>query len=94
MLFDYTINEMTTDELRNYAHHMNEIEEKYGELVYALQDGNEMLQRLYNNADYCHNCILHLNICRDNFVRFEDEIRAKYKYAEPKIGKVNDAEIH
>lgn len=84
MIHDYILNEMNEDELRNYAHHQNDIENIYGELVYALNEQIDILQRLYNAGDYSHSMLRSLNLKRDNFVRFENEMREKYEYAEPR----------
>ena len=93
MLYDSQINHMDEDELRNYAHHQNEIEERYGELVHAKTEMIELFQRLYNTQQYMYARLNELNLCRDRFVGFESEMRTKYE----KYGNVpycsNDSHI-
>lgn len=86
MLHDYILNEMNVDELRNYAHHMNEIEDVYGALVFAKDDTIEKLQALYNSQNYAYDQLIKLQICRNKFVNFENEMKRKYETteAEPK----------
>ena len=79
MLYDCYINHMDEDELRNYAHHQNEIEERYGELVYEKNEMIELLQRLYNTQQSMYERLIKLNLCRDGFCGVENEIRGKYE---------------
>ena len=48
MLYDYCLNNMTEEELRNYAHHMNDIEDAYGNLVHTYNEEIHLLRLLYN----------------------------------------------
>ena len=85
MLYDCYINHMSDDELRNYAHHQNEIEERYSELVHSKDEMIELFQRLFNTQQYMNARLHELNSCRDRFVNFESEMRVKYEKYEPRI---------
>ena len=83
MLYDWCINNMTVDELRNYAHYKNEVEEKYGELVYSKDEMIELLQKLCNSQQYMYSRLRALNNCRDRKAGFEAEMREKYEQFAP-----------
>ena len=84
MLYDYCLDNMTEEELRNYACHMNEIEESYGSLVCAYNEELELLRQLYNTRGQRHNSLNRLNLKRDNFADFEHEMREKYQEFAPR----------
>ena len=84
MLYDYCLNQMSEDELRNYAHHQNEIEEAYGGLIQAKNEMIDALTYLYRDQQFMYEQLSRLNQLRDNFGEFENEMREKYKDYEPK----------
>ena len=88
MLRDWTLNEMNEDELRNYAHHQNEVEMRYGELVFSLNDQIESLEEYLRKVINAEECLKKLNLLKSNFVRFEDEMIQKYGYAETENSKI------
>ena len=94
MLYDYCLNHMTEDELRNYAHHMNEIEDDYGNLVHACNEEIDLLRHLYNERGYHQDALNRLNLTRTQFIEFENEMREKYKeyYPHP-VCECNTEEI-
>lgn len=84
MLYDYCLNNMTEEELRNYAHHMNDIEDAYGNLVHACNEEIHLLRLLYNERGYHQDSLNRLNLTRNNFAAFEDEMCEKYKEFYPR----------
>lgn len=84
MLYDYCLNNMTEEELRNYAHHMNEIEEAYGNVVHACNEEIDLLRNLYNTRGYHHDTLQRLNLLRSNFREYENKILNKYDEFAPR----------
>ena len=78
MLYDYELNAMNEDELRNYAHHQNEMIELYGEVMCAKYNMIEALQKAYNEQSYMYDRLLRLNRLRGEFRPIEIEIEEKY----------------
>ena len=54
MMNDELLNVMNEDELRNYAHHISNVLDRVGDMIYAHKEHTELLQRLLNSRDYMY----------------------------------------
>ena len=81
ILYDCILNEMNVDELRNYAHHMNEVDERRGQLVFCQSEVIDAYKRLVSCEQYRVESLRALNREQDEFGLFAREMEQKYDYA-------------
>lgn len=77
-MIDEILNVMTEDELRNYAHKMNDLEKAYGDFCYTKDEIIEALERAYRSRVWAKESSIHLEYVRDDLARLEDELERKY----------------
>lgn len=80
-LYDCILNEMNVDELRNYAHHMNEVDERRGQLVFSQSEVIDAYKRLVSCEQYRVESLRALNREQDELGLFAREMEQKYDYA-------------
>lgn len=83
MVYDYTLNEMNVDELRNYAHHMNELNERRGQLVFAQGELIDAYKRVLSCEQYRMESINALNHIQETLGELSRNMEQKYEYAMP-----------
>ena len=88
ILYDCILNEMNVDELRNYAHHMNEVDERRGQLVFSQNEVIDAYKRLVSCEQYRVETLRVLNREQDKLGLFSREMEQKYDYAMPRPGCV------
>lgn len=84
ILYDCILNEMNVDELRNYAHHMNEVDERRGQLVFSQSEVIDAYKRLVSCEQYRVESLRALNREQDECDLFAREMEQKYDYAMPR----------
>ena len=84
ILYDCILNEMNVDELRNYAHHMNEVDEWRGQLVFSQSEVIDAYKRLVSCEQYRVESLRALNREQDECGLFAREMEQKYDYAMPR----------
>lgn len=84
MIYDCILNEMDTDELRNYAHHMNELDERRGQLVFAQDELIDAYKRVLSCEQYKTESINALNRVQDMLGEMSRKMEQKYEYAIPR----------
>lgn len=85
MIYDYILNEMNADELRNYAHNMNELDERRGQLVFAQDELIDAYKRLLLCEQYRMESRNTLNRVQDRIGELSRNMEQKYEYAMPRI---------
>ena len=88
MVYDYTLNEMNVDELRNYAHHMNELDERRGQLVFAQDELIDAYKRVLSCEQYRTESVNALNRVQERLGELSRNMEQKYGYAMPHIGSI------
>ena len=83
IFYDCILNEMNVDELRNYAHHMYEVDERRGQLVFCQSEVIDAYKRLVSCEQYRVESLRALNREQDEFGLFAREMEQKYDYAMP-----------
>ena len=83
MVYDYTLNEMNVDELRNYAHHMNELDERRGQLVFAQNELIDAYKRVLSCEQYRTESLNALNRIQERLGELSRNMEQKYEYAMP-----------
>ena len=84
ILYDCILNEMNVDELRNYAHHMNEVDERRGHLVFSQNEVIDAYKRLVSCEQLRVETLRALNREQDELGLFAREMEQKYDYAMPR----------
>lgn len=84
MIYDCILNEMNADELRNYAHHMNELEERRGELNFAQDELISAYKQVLSSEQYRMNILNVLNRVQEALGEFKRNMEQKYEYAMPR----------
>lgn len=84
MVYDYTLNEMNVDELRNYAHHMNELNECRGQLVFAQDELIDAYKRVLSCEQYRTESLNALNRIQETLGELSRNMEQKYEYAIPR----------
>ena len=83
MVYDYTLNEMNVDELRNYAHHMNELNECRRQLVFAQDELIDAYKRVLSCEQYRTESLNALNRIQETLGELSRNMEQKYEYAMP-----------
>ena len=83
MVYDYTLNEMNVDELRNYAHHMNELNECRSQLVFAQNELIDAYKRVLSCEQYRTESLNALNRIQETLGELSRNMGQKYEYAMP-----------
>lgn len=73
------LNEMSADELRNYACHFQKMEDRFGELNYAKDEVIECLQLLCNKQTYMFDCLVQYTAAQGSLHKMEQEMYLKYQ---------------
>lgn len=84
MIYDCMLNEMSVDELRNYAHHMNELDERRGQLVFAQDELIDAYKRVLSCEQYRMESINALNRAQDTLGELRRSMEQEYEYAMPR----------
>ena len=84
MIYDYILNEMNTDELRNYAHHMNELNERKGQLVFEQNELIDAYKRVLSCEQYRMESVNALNRAQEMLGELSRNMEQKYEYAIPR----------
>lgn len=92
MIYDFILNEMDTDELRNYAHHMNELDERRGQLVFAQDELIDAYKRVLSCEQYRAESINALNCVQEMLGEMSRKMEQKYEYAIPRPCRVEPLE--
>lgn len=79
MIQDKILNEMTIDELRNYASHFGKLEDRFGELNFAKDDVIECFQRLCNTQSHMFDCLARYTATQGSLHKIEEEMYLKYQ---------------
>lgn len=83
MIYDCILNEMSVDELRNYAHLMNELDERRGQLVFAQGELIDAYKRVLSCEQYRMELLNALNRAQDTLGELSRKMEQKYEYAMP-----------
>lgn len=83
MVYDYTLNDMNVDELRNYAHHMNELNERRGQLVFAQEELIDAYKRVLSCEQYRTESLNALNRIQETLGELSRNMEQKYEHAMP-----------
>lgn len=83
MIYDCILNEMSVDELRNYAHHMNELDERRGQLVFAQGELIDAYKRVLSCEQYRTESVNALNRVQYKIGELSRNMEQKYEYAIP-----------
>ena len=84
MLYDWCLNNMNEDELRNYAHHRNEFCERLQEISTTKSEIIFDLEMVNKEQRTLHHLITAMNSQIERDMRFESEMRKKYEEFEPR----------
>ena len=84
MIYDCILNEMNIDELRNYAHHMNELDERRGELNFAQDELISAYKRALSCEQYRMESLNALNRVQEALGELSRNMEQKYEYAMPR----------
>lgn len=84
MIYDCILNEMNADELRNYAHHMNELEERRGQLNFAQDELISAYKRVLSCEQYKMESLNVLNRVQERLSEFTRNMEQNYEYAMPR----------
>lgn len=84
MIYDYILNEMNADELRNYAHHMNELYERRGQLVFEQNELIDAYKRVLSCEQYRMESVNALNRAQEMLGELIRNMEQKYEYAIPR----------
>ena len=83
MIYDCILNEMNADELRNYAHHMNELDVRRGQLVFAQDELIDAYKRVLSCEQYRIESLNALNRMQEKLGELSRNMEQKYEYAMP-----------
>lgn len=83
MIYDCILNEMSVDELRNYGHLMNELDERRGHLIFAQSELIGAYKRALSCEQYRMESVDALNRAQDMLGEFSRSMEQKYEYAMP-----------
>lgn len=84
MIYDCILNEMNVDELRNYAHHMNDLDERRGQLVFAQNELIDAYKRVLSCEQYRIESLNTLNRVQEMLCELSRNMEQKYEYAIPR----------
>lgn len=84
MVYDCILNEMNVDELRNYAHHMNELDERRGELVFLQDELISAYKQVLSCEQYRMESLNALKCVQDTLGELSRNMEQKYEYAMPR----------
>lgn len=84
MIYDCILNEMNVEELRNYAHHMNELDERRGQLVFAQDELIDAYKRVLSCEQYRMESLNALNRIQEMLGELRRNMEQKYEYAMPR----------
>lgn len=84
MIYDCILNEMNADELRNYAHHMNELDERRGQLVFSLNELVSAYKSVLLCEQYRMDTLNALNRAQEKLGELRRNMEQKYEYAMPR----------
>lgn len=84
MIYDCILNEMKADELRNYAHHMNELDVRRGQLVFAQDELIDAYKRVLSCEQYRIESLNALNRIQEKLGELSRNMEQKYEYAMPR----------
>ena len=83
MIYDCILNEMSVDELRNYAHLMNELDERRGQLVFAQNELIDAYKHALSCEQYRTESVNALNRVQYEIGELSRNMNQKYEYAIP-----------
>lgn len=81
MIYDCILNEMNIDELRNYANHMNELDERRGQLNFAQDELISAYKRVLSCEQYRMDALFALDHIQGELAELTRNMEQKYKYA-------------
>lgn len=84
MIYDCILNEMNADELRNYAHHMNDLDELRGQLVFSQDELICAYKRVLSCEEYRMEARNALNRVQERLGELTRNMEQKYEYAMPR----------
>ena len=84
MIYDCILNEMNVDELRNYAHHMNELDERRGQLAFAQNELIDAYKRVLSCEQYRMESLNALNRVQERLGELSRNMEQKYEYVMPR----------
>lgn len=84
MIYDCILNEMSVDELRNYAHLMNELDERSGQLVFSQDELIDAYKRALSCEQYRTESVKALNRAQYEIGELSRNMEQKYEYAMPR----------
>ena len=84
MIYDCILNEMNIDELRNYAHYMNDLAERRGELVFSQNELISAYKQVLSCEQYRVEALNTLNRVQERLGEFTRNMEQKYDYAMPR----------
>lgn len=85
MIYDCILNEMSVDELRNYASHMNNLDERRGQLVFAQDELIDAYKRVLSCEQYRMESLNALNRAQEMLGELSRSMAQKYEYAMPHV---------
>lgn len=92
MIYDCILNEMSVGELRNYAHHMNELDERRGQLVFAQNELIDAYKRVLSCEQYRTESVNALNHAQYTLGELSRNMEQKYEYAIPRQEIIKEAQ--
>jgi CDP-glycerol glycerophosphotransferase (TagB/SpsB family) len=75
---------MNADELRNYAHHMNDLDERRGQLVFSQDELISAYKRALSCEQYRMESLNALKRVQDTLGELSRNMEQKYEYAMPR----------
>lgn len=84
MIYGYILNEMNANELRNYAHHMNELDERRCQLVFAQDELIDAYKRVLSCERYRMESLNLLDHVQERLGEMKRNMEQKYEYAIPR----------
>lgn len=84
MIYDCILNEMSANELRNYAHHMNELDERRGELIFSQNELISAYKQVLSCEQYRVEALNTLNRVQERLGEFTRNMEQEYEYAMPR----------
>lgn len=83
MIYDCILNEMSVDELRNYAHLMNNLDERRGQLVFEQNELIDAYKHVLSCEQFRIESVNALNREQEMLGEFSRNMELKYGYAMP-----------
>lgn len=84
MIYDCILNKMSVDELRNYAHHMNNLDEQRGQLVFAQNELIDAYKHVLSCEQFRMESVNFLNRAQEMLGELSRNMEQKYEYAMPR----------